>query len=277
MLPISGNKSEMSLAETYFLATRARSKLSKAASRHDHDLRVLVAHANMLDSVMDSLAEKRRLEKSMLNTAAAEREAANAAVAFDDEDDDEEYFSDSDSDTDSDSDEEEEEEEEFDDSKYRNLTHIPFGSNKREFRALPTVDEDTTDLPLLSYSSDEEEEEEELVEVGVVTATTDESQDDLRKPQTPAVVFRTPQIVAIWAFFFFFFGFFPSPASIQHFFLFCFTSSSYCPSPCYIPKLILAKQTCSLISLFFWCLCPCNLFIYLLKFLFYHLFLGFFF
>lgn len=197
MLPISGNKSEMSLAETYFLATRARSKLSKAASRHDHDLRVLVAHANMLDSVMDSLAEKRRLEKSMLNTAAAEREAANAAVAFDDEDDDEEYFSDSDSDTDSDSDEEEEEEEEFDDSKYRNLTHIPFGSNKREFRALPTVDEDTTDLPLLSYSSDEEEEEEELVEVGVVTATTDESQDDLRKPQTPAVVFRTPQIVAI--------------------------------------------------------------------------------
>ena len=219
MLPISGNKSEMSLAETYFLATRARSKLSKAASRHDHDLRVLVAHANMLDSVMDSLAEKRRLEKSMLNTAAAEREAANAAVAFDDEDDDEEYFSDSD--TDSDSDEEEEEEEEFDDSKYRNLTHIPFGSNKREFRALPTVEEDTTDLPLLSYSSDEEEEEEELVEVGVVTATTDESQDDLRKPQTPAVVFRTPQIVAIWAFFFLF-GVFPKSSIHPAFFPFLF-------------------------------------------------------
>jgi hypothetical protein len=196
MLTISGNKSEMSLAETYFLATRARSKLAKAASKHDHDLRVLVAHANMLDSVMDSLAEKRRLEKSLLK--ATEQEAVELAVTFkdnDDNDDDEEYFSDSDSDTDSDSDEEEEEE--FDDSRYRNITHIPFGSNKREFRALPTVDEDATDLPSLSYSSDEEEEEEELVEVSAVTATADESQDDLRKPQAPTVVFQSPQIVAI--------------------------------------------------------------------------------
>ncbi|KAF5102729.1 hypothetical protein D0Z00_000221 [Geotrichum galactomycetum] len=192
MLTISGNKSEMSLAETYFLATRARSKLAKAASKHDHDLRVLVAHANMLDSVMDSLAEKRRLEKSLLKPT--QEPAVELAVTFKhDDDDDEEYFSDSDSD--SDSDEEEEEEEEFDDSRYRNITHIPFGSNKRDFRELPTVDEDTTDLPLLSYSSDEEEEEEELVEVAAVTTTTNESPDDLRKPQT--VVFQTPQIVAI--------------------------------------------------------------------------------
>lgn len=185
----------MSLAETYFLATRARSKLAKAASKHDHDLRVLVAHANLLDSVMDTLAEKRRLEKSLLKEAATKEEAVELAVTFEEDDDDEEYFSDSDSD----SDDEEEEEEEFDDSRYKNITHIPFGSNKRDFRTLPTVDDDVEDMPSLSFSSDEEEEDEELVVIDETTTatstTTDELQNDLMKSQT--VVFQTPRIITV--------------------------------------------------------------------------------
>ncbi|ANB12924.1 hypothetical protein AWJ20_1202 [Sugiyamaella lignohabitans] len=52
--------SEISQADMYFLAARARSKLTKEAARHDHDLRVLVTHANLLDNVMDSLADARR-------------------------------------------------------------------------------------------------------------------------------------------------------------------------------------------------------------------------
>ncbi|KAF5093433.1 hypothetical protein D0Z03_002418 [Geotrichum reessii] len=199
MLTISGNKSEMSLAETYFLATRARSKLAKAASKHDHDLRVLVAHANLLDSVMDTLAEKRRLEKSLLKEA--KEEAVELAVTFeedDDDEDDEEYFSDSDSDSDDEEEEEEEEEEEnFDDSRYKNITHIPFGSNKRDFRALPTVDDDVEDMPSLSFSSDEEDEDEELVVIDETktSTATDELQNDLRKSQT--VAFQTPRIITV--------------------------------------------------------------------------------
>jgi len=46
----------LSLTQTYFLAHSARGKLSKEASRADHNLRLLVGHANMLDSLMIDLA-----------------------------------------------------------------------------------------------------------------------------------------------------------------------------------------------------------------------------
>ena len=46
----------MSITQTYFLAHSARGKLSKEASRADHDLRLLVGHANLLDSLMLDLA-----------------------------------------------------------------------------------------------------------------------------------------------------------------------------------------------------------------------------
>lgn len=46
----------MSITQTYFLAQSARGKLSKEASRGDHQLRLLVGHANLLDSLMLDLA-----------------------------------------------------------------------------------------------------------------------------------------------------------------------------------------------------------------------------
>lgn len=49
----------MSMAETYFLASKARTKLTREASRQDHNLRVLVSHANLLDNLMDALTKKR--------------------------------------------------------------------------------------------------------------------------------------------------------------------------------------------------------------------------
>ncbi|ERF69649.1 hypothetical protein EPUS_03641 [Endocarpon pusillum Z07020] len=49
-------KQKMSITQTYFLAHSARGKLSKEASRADHDLRLLVGHANLLDSLMLDLA-----------------------------------------------------------------------------------------------------------------------------------------------------------------------------------------------------------------------------
>lgn len=53
----------MSLSETYLLASKARSKLQREASRGDHSLRVLVSHANMLDNIMDSLAQRKHAQQ----------------------------------------------------------------------------------------------------------------------------------------------------------------------------------------------------------------------
>jgi hypothetical protein len=47
---------KMSITQTYFLAHSARNKLCKEAARPDHDLRLLVGHANTLDSLMLDLA-----------------------------------------------------------------------------------------------------------------------------------------------------------------------------------------------------------------------------
>lgn len=46
-----------SLIETYYVAHRARGKLSREAARKSHDLRQMVGHANMLDSLMLVLDE----------------------------------------------------------------------------------------------------------------------------------------------------------------------------------------------------------------------------
>ncbi|KAK4466757.1 hypothetical protein QBC42DRAFT_63581 [Cladorrhinum samala] len=51
---------KMSIAQTYFLAHKARAKLSSEAGRPDHNLRLLVGHANLLDSLMLDLAEAER-------------------------------------------------------------------------------------------------------------------------------------------------------------------------------------------------------------------------
>ncbi|OJD24032.1 hypothetical protein ACJ73_04607 [Blastomyces percursus] len=57
----------MSLTQTYFLAHTARAKLSREASRPDHDLRILVGHANMLDSLMLELADAEREQEKWFN------------------------------------------------------------------------------------------------------------------------------------------------------------------------------------------------------------------
>lgn len=53
-------KQSLNLAQTAYLAHTTRRKLSSAASRADHDLRVLVGHANFLDSLLLELAEAHR-------------------------------------------------------------------------------------------------------------------------------------------------------------------------------------------------------------------------
>lgn len=96
----------MSITQTYYLAHTARGKLSKEAAKADHNLRLLVGHANLLDGLMLDLAEAEREQESWFN------QTVNGAAKASDEprhiqwadsieeaiEDDEEYDIDSDSD-----------------------------------------------------------------------------------------------------------------------------------------------------------------------------------
>ena len=57
----------MSITQTYYLAHKARAKLSGEAARPDHNLRLLVGHANLLDSLMLELADAEREQESWFN------------------------------------------------------------------------------------------------------------------------------------------------------------------------------------------------------------------
>lgn len=60
------------MAETYFLASKARHKLTKEASRPDLHLRQLVSHANLVDLLMDELAERRAKGKVQHNVVSSD-------------------------------------------------------------------------------------------------------------------------------------------------------------------------------------------------------------
>lgn len=101
-------KQKMSLTQTYYIAASARSKLGKEACRADHDLRLLVGHANLLDSLMIELQDAERQQEQWFNQTMAKASKAeesrhiqwaDSIVEELDEDDD---VSDSDSDNDED-------------------------------------------------------------------------------------------------------------------------------------------------------------------------------
>lgn len=99
----------MSITQTYYLAHKARAKLSREAAQSDHDLRLLVGHANLLDSLMFELADAEREQERWFNQSV--RGATNSQdrhIQWADtvaEEDEEEYDSDSDDSEDYESDE----------------------------------------------------------------------------------------------------------------------------------------------------------------------------
>lgn len=60
-------RKKMSITQTYYLAHTARGKLSSEAARADHNLRLLVGHANLLDSLMLELAQAEQEQESWFN------------------------------------------------------------------------------------------------------------------------------------------------------------------------------------------------------------------
>jgi len=106
----------MSITQTYYLAHKARAKLSSEAARPDHNLRLLVGHANMLDSLMLELADAEREQESWFNqsvrgaTPKEERHVQWAPTVIEEPEEDwdvEDAESDSSSDSESDFDDDE--------------------------------------------------------------------------------------------------------------------------------------------------------------------------
>ncbi|KAL6832518.1 hypothetical protein V8C40DRAFT_138156 [Trichoderma camerunense] len=105
-------KKSMSITQTYYLAHKARAKLSREAAQPDHDLRLLVGHANLLDSLMLELAEAEREQERWFNQSVRNTKTSGSnssrhiqwADRIEEEAVDEEYDSDSSSDSDDESD-----------------------------------------------------------------------------------------------------------------------------------------------------------------------------
>lgn len=98
-------KQKMSITQTYYLAHKARAKLSHEASMPDHNLRLLVGHANLLDSLMLELADAEREQESWFNqsvrTASQQEKKEERHIQWADtiaeEDEDEDEYDDDDS------------------------------------------------------------------------------------------------------------------------------------------------------------------------------------
>lgn len=97
-------KKTMSLTQTYYLAHKARAKLSHEAAMPDHNLRLLVGHANLLDSLMLELADAEREQESWFNQSVKNAQHQHPsermdnkhiqwADAIDNEDEDEDDYS----------------------------------------------------------------------------------------------------------------------------------------------------------------------------------------
>lgn len=94
---------KMGLTESYYIASSARGKLGREASRADHNLRRLVGHANLLDNLMIELQDAEREQEAWFHQSvrtASKPDRVTFAVA--------DTLDEMDEDSDSDSEDEEE-------------------------------------------------------------------------------------------------------------------------------------------------------------------------
>jgi hypothetical protein len=187
----------MSLSQTYRVASFARSKLGKEAGKADHNLRLLVGHANLLDSLMLELRDAERQQEAWFNQAVkkAQKEEEPQRVRWVDTIQEDEEVFDDESDSDSDSD--------FDEEEFSaTVTAAPL----RRFKSPPVtissqdledddefdddVYEDLDDAPELALTRTHSHPPPELVE-----DSSDEESDDSSPPTTPpSAVFEFTEI-----------------------------------------------------------------------------------
>lgn len=200
-LSISGSF-DMPLAETYFLASKARAKLSREANKADHNLRILVSHANLLDNLMDSLSAKRKagsiLTKPQVTTIHTTTEGTSTTtfgdlpkpdktqstvslIQDDDEEDDEEEMYYSSSDEEFEYDEEDSSEEDSDDEEEYGFQRVEYASfehmKQQQFRVLPTVDESPLEPEIEHVHDDEYSAESNSNNVPLLSYSSEEESD----------------------------------------------------------------------------------------------------
>jgi hypothetical protein len=147
---------KMSVTQAYFLAHKARAKLSHEAARPDHNLRLLVGHANLLDSLMLDLAEAEREQESWFNQsvrgASSKSEDKDRHIQWADSvvEEPENDWHAEDADSDSESDFSDDDDVEMAD--IVSLRRIPSYSTAHHFGYDETMDEDDAD-----YEDDEED------------------------------------------------------------------------------------------------------------------------
>lgn len=174
----------LTFAQSYILASKVRSKLTKEAQNPNSSLRVLVTQANMLDNLMDHInseTEKRtatsKVQFQLPNNRPRQPSSLSANIS--------EYEVDSDSDSDSDSDDSdyesdsddyyyssEEEEDEEEEQGQATLQHVQsYKQLKSLDLSLSSIREESTELPELSRSlsvtdseSEESDNEDEAIE-----------------------------------------------------------------------------------------------------------------
>lgn len=100
---LPAKKQKMSLTQSYYIASTARTKLGREAGKSDHNLRLLVGHANLLDTLMVELADAEREQEAWFNNsvqkASPASEPRHISWAVDEDmDDDDSDMSDDDSD-----------------------------------------------------------------------------------------------------------------------------------------------------------------------------------
>ncbi|KAL1835517.1 hypothetical protein VTJ49DRAFT_6543 [Mycothermus thermophilus] len=162
---------KMSIAQTYFLAHRARAKLSYEAAKSDHNLRLLVGHANLLDSLMLELADAEREQESWFNQSVRGASSHNApeerhvqwadTIAEEPEHDwhAEDAESDSDSDADSDFDDEEDQDIEMADAVTFQRIHSHAATLYQTFSSKPQQQQQQEDYDMDEYDEEEDEED----------------------------------------------------------------------------------------------------------------------
>lgn len=203
------------MTETYLLASKARAKLAREAARPEHNLRVLVSHANLLDNLMDKIQEHRTAILNgdyTANKIQFQLPKISHVSYIEEEEDDDETDSESDDDEesgameihyetseilyDSDSDEDYESEDDISDEdsvfSVTDYTYVP--AVPKKFRQMPFIGElseqELEEMESHSASDDDEVDIVDLKRTPSLTYadTTDESEDEEDEDEDKAVL-----------------------------------------------------------------------------------------
>lgn len=176
-------KQKMSLTQTYFVASTARSKLGREAARADHNLRRLVGHANLLDTLMVELADAEREQEAWFNQSVqkASKPQQPRHIQWIDSIEEEPMEIESDDESDDGSDMEDDDDAEMFNIPLRRLISPPIDVSSREMQ------EDDED----SDSDDDDDEEHILTRVSSnhsppeLTHESDSDSEDESMPPSP--------------------------------------------------------------------------------------------